>query len=166
MNSQTNIRVCLCLLAGLSAGCASIPESLVSTPSVTLSSVEVVGLGFKSQTFLLSFDVSNSNSFALPVSYVNYGVKLDGQRFASGETAGNFTVPANGREQFAISVDVNLLQTAPQLLSIIRTGVRQQIPYQLSGSLQVDIPLAPSLRYTHDGTIRLDGNMTNAALLH
>lgn len=166
MNRQTNIRVCLLLLAGFLGGCATVSERLLSSPSVELSDVQVLGLGFKSQTFLLSFDVTNPNSFSLPVSHVNYGVKLDGQRFASGETAGNFTVPAGGSEQFAIRVEVDLLRTAPQLLSIFRAGTRQDIPYQLEGRFSVDVPLVPSIQYSHNGSIRLDANITNALLLH
>lgn len=137
------------------AGCATTMEDLVKSPTVRLSSVQVVGLGFNGQTFLLSFDISNPNPFALPVSSVSYGVKLDGQRFASGETPGEFSVPANGDGQFAISVDLDLLQTAPQLLSIVREGVRNDVSYELNGRLAVDIPLAPPVAFRNSGSIRL-----------
>ena len=56
-------------LAGL-GGCASMPESVVSQPKVKLRDVEVVGLGFNAQTFLLTFDVSNPNPFSLPVNRI------------------------------------------------------------------------------------------------
>ena len=141
------------LAFGLSS-CASLPENLVSTPQVSLTNVEVVGLGFKGQTFLLSFDVSNPNPFPLPIRNVRYGVKLDGQRFASGETPCEFTVPANGDSSFAISVDLNLLQTAPQLLSIVRDGTRRDITYELDGQFAVDIPFTPAISYHDRGTIR------------
>jgi len=134
------------------------PESLLSTPSVKLSNVQVVGLGFQTQTFLLSFDVANPNPFPLPVSNVGYGVKLDGQRFASGETASRFTIPADGDASFAISVDLNLLQTAPQLLSIVRDGTRQDVAYELEGRFAVDIPLAPTIKYRNSGRIRLNSS--------
>ena len=142
------------LLVGLSA-CASVAESLVSAPRVKLNNVQVLGLGFDGQTFMLSFDVANPNAFPLPVKNVNYGIKLDGRRFASGETLSDFTVPAEGDTQFAISVDLNLLSTAPALLAIVRDGVRREVPYELEGSLGVDIPLTPPLKYRHSGQIRL-----------
>ncbi len=145
------------LVFGLT-GCATTLENLVESPGVELSDVQVVGLGFNSQTFLLSFDVSNPNSFSLPVSSVSYGIKLDGQRFASGETPSAFSVPANGDTQFAISVDLNLLQTAPQLLSVIRQSVRRDVRYELEGKLAVDIPLAPPLSYRNTGSVRLSTN--------
>ena len=42
-----------------------------------------------------------------------------------------------------ISVDVNLMRTAPQLLFIVKDGVKREIPYVLSGRFEVDIPLVP-----------------------
>jgi LEA14-like dessication related protein len=144
------------LATGLT-GCATTLENFVKSPNIELSNVQVVGLGFSSQTFLLSFDVSNPNPFSLPVSSVSYSLKLDGHRFASGETPSAFSVPANGDTQFAISVDLNMLQTAPQLLSVIRQSVRRDVRYELEGKLAVDIPLAPPVSYRNTGAIRLSG---------
>jgi len=142
-------------LFGLSA-CASLPENLISTPEVKLQGVQVMGLGFKNQTFLLSFSVHNPNPFALPVNHVSYDVRLDGQRFASGKTTSDIAVPAGGDTEFAISVELDLLTTAPQLLSIVRDGARGEIPYVLTGELGVDIPLAPPVTYRNDGAIQLN----------
>ena len=156
MNKQRMIRLNLALLACCMSACASLPESLISTPQVSLSNVQVVGLGFKSQTFLLSFDVVNPNPFPLPVRNVGYGVRLDGQRFASGETASEFTIPADAQTSFAISVDLNLLKTSPQLLSIVRDASRRDIRYELDGRFGVDIPLTPPIKFRHTGVIRLN----------
>lgn len=140
------------------AGCASFPESIISQPEVKLSDVKVVGLGFNNQTFLLSFDIHNPNPFPLPVNHVSYGLRLDGQRFASGKTASDISVPASGDTQFAISVELDLLNTAPQLLSIVRDGARGEVPYELDGQLGIDIPLTPPIAYRTQGTIRLNSN--------
>lgn len=147
--------LCIAFLVINLAGCATTLENLVESPTVALSDVRIIGLGFDSQTFMLSFDVNNPNPFSLPVKSVSYGVKLDGHHFASGETASKFSVPANGDGKFAISVDLNLLQTAPQLLSIVRTSVRKDVAYELEGQLDVDIPLAPPVSYRNAGSIRL-----------
>ena len=156
MRASTAIRLLPVLLACGLAACASLPENPVRSPHVTLSDVQVVGLGFKAQTFLLSFDVDNPNPFPLPVRDIGYELKLDGQRFASGETASRFTVPAGGSSSFSLSVDLNLVQTSPQLLFVIRDGARGEIRYELEGRFGVDMPLAPSVRYRSSGPIRLD----------
>ncbi|MBT8092874.1 MAG: LEA type 2 family protein [Gammaproteobacteria bacterium] len=137
------------------SGCAASLERMLQSPTVELTAVEVLGLGFNNQTFLLSFDVNNPNAFALPIDAVSYGVKLNGQRFASGETASEFSVPAGGDAQFAISVELDLLQTAPQLLSIVREGVRGEIPYELDGKLTLGLPLTAPLSFSNSGAIRL-----------
>ena len=145
----------LALLALAVSGCATTMEDIVKSPSVELRSVEVIGLGFNGQTFLLSFNVENPNPFALPVSSVSYSLILDGQRFASGQTPGEFSVPASGSGEFAISVDLNLLQSAPQLLSIVRQGVRKDVAYELDGRFDINIPLAPAVSFRNTGAIRL-----------
>ena len=67
------------LLALLLSACASVPDSLIDSPRVRLSNVHVVGVGFDSQTFLLSFDVANPNPFPLPIR--GYKVEKPGCRF-------------------------------------------------------------------------------------
>ena len=157
MNSSRRIALLsvLAVTVGLGA-CASLPENLIEKPEVKLRDVQVVGLGFKNQTFLLSFDIRNPNPYPLPVNHIRYGIELDGQRFASGETASDISVPAQGASEFAISVELDLLSTAPRLLSIVREGVRGDIPYELEGELGIDIPLTPPVSYRTEGAIRLD----------
>ena len=144
----------LIVASGLLASCAA-TGTLISAPEVRLTDVEVTSLDFSGQTFRLGFDVSNPNPFPLPVKQIRYGVRLDGQQFAAGETAGNFVVPANGDGEFAISVELDLLKSAPQLLYTVHDGVRRAIPYALEGSLGVDIPFAKPLRFETNGEIRV-----------
>jgi LEA14-like dessication related protein len=139
----------------LLAACAAGGGFTVSSPGVSLNNVKLTQLDFSGQTFLLGFDVSNPNPFPLPVSSVSYGVELDGLRFATGETRGDFVVPANGDGNFAISVQLDLLRTSPRLLHAVRDGVLRDIPYELKGSLGVDIPYAKPLRFQSNGQVRL-----------
>lgn len=147
---RTSLLFAACLLSA----CASTGE-LISTPGVSLKNIEMTNLDFSGQTFLIGFDVSNPNPFPLPITAVSYGVDLDGFRFASGETQGGFTVPASGDSEFAITVELNLLKTAPQLLYIVRDGVKRDIPYALTGKLGVGIPFTKPLEFESSGEIRL-----------
>jgi len=153
MNRRLKTTIVLFSLSLLTA-CASTGE-LISAPNVSLRHVEIADLDFSGQTFLLGFDVTNPNPFPLPVSTVSYGVELDGYRFATGSTKGNFTVPALGDGGFTISVELDLLKTAPQLLYRVRDGLRHDIPYEISGQLGLDIPLTDPVRFSSSGEIRL-----------
>lgn len=145
----------LCVVLG---GCASVPVSGVQTPEVRLTHVECTGFGFSNQTFVLSFNVKNPNPFDLPVSAVSYGLKLEGKRFASGQTSGSFVVPALGSREYAISVDLNLLSTSPELLAAVREGVREQIDYELKGRFVLGLPGTDAVRYRHAGNVQLRGS--------
>ena len=139
----------------LLSGCAG-PGSLVSAPSVDLRNVEITELDLSGQTFLLAFDVDNPNPFPLPVSSITYGVELDGYRFAGGSASGGFTVPASGSAEFAISVELNLLKTAPPLLYIVKDSLEREIPYELRGEFGLDIPATTPLRFRSSGAVRFD----------
>jgi LEA14-like dessication related protein len=140
----------LCLLTA----CVSTGD-LISAPGVSLRNVEIADINFTGQTFLLGFDVTNPNPFPLPVSTVSYAVELDGYRFASGSTAGGFTVPSSGDAEFSISVELDLMKSAPQLLFIVRDSVKRDIPYTLRGKFGLDIPLTEPLRFDTSGVIRM-----------
>lgn len=140
--------------AVLLAGCASM-EQFVSAPDVRLRQVQVESIDVSGQSFLLSFDVTNPNPFPLPISTISYAVALDGHPFASGNTDSSFTVPARGDGEFAISVDLNLLRTAPELLFIARDGFRRDIAYSLNGELGIDLPYAKPVAFGTDGHVRL-----------
>ena len=149
------------VIAGMLTGCAS-TASFVDTPQVNLRNVEVTELDLNSQTFLLDFDVINPNPFPLPIRSVSYGIELDGYRFASGETQGAFTVPASSDGSFALSVDLNLMRTAPQLMFIVRNGVYRDIPYRLKGRFDIDLPFTNPVSFDTTGVIRLEASALSA----
>lgn len=139
------------LLIGLSS-CAT-QRPLVQNPEVALSSVQLESLSLASQKFLLSFDVTNPNAFALPVRNIRYVMLLERQPFASGETASRFSVPANGSGAFDLSVELDLMRTAVSLAPLLRAGSSRPLEYELHGSLAVAIPFAGPLEFSRQGTI-------------
>lgn len=153
MVTRISLRALLLALPLLGA-CATVQNSVLP-PQVSLRSVQVERLDFKNQTFLLAFDVTNPNPISLPIKSVSYGVKLDGMRFASGETSSSFSIPAGGDTEFTISANLDLLNTAPALLSIVRDATHSNIPYQLDGALGVDIPFVEPLTFSANGEIRV-----------
>ena len=136
------------------SACASL-DSAVSEPTVSLRDVSIESVDVDKQTFRLNFDVSNPNPFPLPISRISYGVHLDGHRFASGEANCAIIVPAGSDGVVEISVDLNLLQTAPKLLFIVREASRREIPYELNGRMDLDIPLNPRVPFSQSGSVQL-----------
>lgn len=145
--------VFLAVLLGL-GGCASL-ENVVATPGVSLRNVHAESLALDKQTFLLSFDVTNPNPFPLPLTRIQYGLTLDGKRFASGTTPARLNIPAGSDGEFAIRVEMDLIGTVPDLLFTLREGLNQDIPYSLDGELHTSIPGASPVRFASNGAVRL-----------
>jgi len=147
---RSSIVAATCLL-GACAG----PATLVDSPTIRLAKIESGHMSFSRQTFVLGFDISNPNPFPLPIQVLSYDVSLADERFASGRTEGAFTVPANGDGSFAISVDLDMIQQASRVASLLRAGSQGQIRYELNGSLTVDIPFTRPIPFSNSGTISL-----------
>ena len=133
-------------------------ETFVESPEVTLVRVEAGSLSLTRQTVHLGFDVHNPNAFALPVKSVRYNLRLGEQRFISGETQGDLTVPAGGDSSFVISVDLDVRQQASQLASLLRAGLTEDVAYELSGTLTVNIPFTRPIPFSQQGVISMSGH--------
>ena len=140
---------CTLILAGCAGG------SLMTRPTVQLQSVDVAQATLSGQSLLLGFSVRNPNPYPLPVRGVRYKVRFNDQNFAGGETAGDFTIPANGEGSFAISVDMDLLGSGAQVASLLRAGLSENVHYELHGNLDLALPATPSVAFTHRGSIPL-----------
>jgi LEA14-like dessication related protein len=155
MTHQTAFHTFTCFTACLVLSACAGTEAIVTTPKVDLVSVELEKASLNRQTFLLGFDVSNPNAFPLPVKAIRYRLMFDDERFAGGETAAAFSVPARGSERFVISVELDILNSAAQLSSLVRGGVREHVSYRVDGSLTVDIPFARPLGFASSGVIQV-----------
>jgi LEA14-like dessication related protein len=157
MSLEIERNCCVLLVALFTTACAS-TETLVSQPSVTLNSVELQKVGFRSQTFVLEFGVSNGNAFPLPVESVRYQILFDEEKFAGGETPASFSIPANGEGTFSLSVETDFLGSAAQITSLLSGGIPDYVEYELQGSLSVDIPFVKPLAFSNTGVIPIRKN--------
>ena len=139
----------------LMSACAS-TASLIESPSIRLANIRTGHLGFDRQNFVLEFEIHNPNPFPLPVRAIRYDLQIAEQRFASGESQGEFSVPAAGDGAFAISVELDMLQQASRLTSMLRVGSSGDLPYKLSGDVTVNIPMTRPVPFSSSGSIDLD----------
>ena len=159
MGHIENLRKLFLLLTVASMSACAGTGTVIDSPRVDLIGVELTSASFRRQTFLLRFDVSNPNPFPLPVKAVEYRVDFNDEKFVGGKTQGSFTVPARGDDSFLISVDLDILSTATHLTSLLSGGFRENVSYELGGSLAVDIPFVNPIPFSSSGVI----NMTQTA---
>lgn len=140
------------LLAALALSGCTTGGPAVKPAEVTLDGVEVQGLTVGKQSLTLDFSVSNPNPFPLPVRAIRYELRLGDRKVARGETADRFVVGAEGTGEFAIDVELDLVD------SISRLGfgmLKEPVEYELFGSLSVDLPFAPPVAFSTSGRLVL-----------
>lgn len=137
----------------LLSGCASLQQS-VETPEISLTGLRLVEVGLSRQRYDLTLHVVNPNPIPLPIRGLSYRVQLAGERFAEGETARAFTVPASGATDFELAVTTDLLRTFTTLQRLLGEG-EQTLEYELGGQLQVDLPFVRALPFSSSGAIDL-----------
>ncbi|MFK8016191.1 MAG: LEA type 2 family protein [Gammaproteobacteria bacterium] len=136
------------------SGCSTLTNS-VESPTLSLSNVTMLQSNLLEQRYRLTLRVQNPNGIGLPVKGMNYAVKFAGIDFASGVTPNSFRIPANGEHLVDIDVTTNLLRSAQQLMRYFKDDP-DTLDYQLSGSIQVDIPFVGAVPFTKSGTVNFN----------
>lgn len=142
----------LLIIASLT-GCETL-QSQVERPSVKLAGISLLEAGLIRQVYGVTLEVDNPNGFTLPIKSVNYAVKVGGQQFATGLTPNGFSIPANGSDQIQVEVSTNLLESLGHLGRML-SGSPQELDYELSGDIQIDLPLVGPIPFNQAGTIPL-----------
>lgn len=135
------------------ASCSTLQQQ-VQQPTVRLANIAFLGGDLRQQSYGLTLEVENPNGFALPVRVVNYQVRLADKDFASGATSSPFSIPANGSDQVQIQVNTNLLDSISHLAALLQGGARE-VEYNLSGNVEINLPLVGAIPFSQSGIIPL-----------
>jgi len=136
----------------LLGGCALAPK--FTTPQLTIVGVKLEGSDLLAQRLKVRVHVQNPNDRSLPVKGIDYTLDVDGQPFASGESAGSFVVPALGEAEFDMNVTTNMAGTLVRLLAR-SSEARASVPYRLSGKIALSQGWLQSIPFEQHGTFSL-----------
>ncbi len=141
-----------------SSACSSLNtlKQIVEPPKVSLADVKLVSAGLLEQRYRLSLRVQNPNSVPIPINGLEYKVSLGGSEFARGVSANSFTLPATGEDVVEIDVSTNLLDSARHVYSLLKSG-EDNLDYNLSGNVKVNLPFVKSLPFSRSGQVNLRG---------
>jgi LEA14-like dessication related protein len=136
----------------LLGGCVLAPK--LTTPRLTIVGVRLEGSDLLAQRLRVRVHVQNPNDRTLPVKGIDYTLDVDGQPFASGESAGSFVVPALGEAEFDMNVTTNMAGTLVRLLTS-SSEARASVPYRLSGKIALSQGWLQSIPFEQHGTFSL-----------
>jgi LEA14-like dessication related protein len=151
--ARTAALVATLLSAAVLVSCALAPK--FETPKLSVVDVQIQSSDLWAQRLKVRMHVQNPNDLALPIKGIAYTIEVDGQQFASGESATSFVVPARGEAEFDMNVTTNM---AAALLKLLAHGpdVRgQSVPYRLSGKVSLSQGLLHSIPFDEQGTFKL-----------
>lgn len=137
----------------LVSACALAPR--LEAPQLTIVGVQVVGSDLLAQRLKLRVHVDNPNNVTLPIAGIEYTLEVEGEPFATGESAASFVVPALGSAEFDMNVTTNVAGTLIRLLS--RGTDAQNVSYRLSGKVSLSSGWMRSIPFEQRGSFRLSG---------
>jgi LEA14-like dessication related protein len=138
--------------AALLAACALAPK--LEAPKLSIVDAQILSTDLWSQRLRVRLRVQNPNDRALPVKGLEYTIEVEGQQFASGESATSFVVPAMGEAEFDTNVTTNL---AGALMKLLARGANagHDVSYRLSGKVSLSEGFLRSIPFDERGTFRL-----------
>jgi LEA14-like dessication related protein len=143
----------VCAVSALfTAGCVLTPK--FTMPTLTVAGVQVEGGDLLEQRLKVRVHVANPNDRRLPIKGVAYTLEIEGQPFASGESAQSFVVPALGETEFDMNVTTNM---AGMLMRLLARGpdALQSVSYHLTGKVALSEGWLQSIPFEQRGTVRL-----------
>jgi LEA14-like dessication related protein len=146
--------VAVASIAFLTTGCAALN---VQKPAAAVTGMNVRGVDANGFTLDFTVDVTNPNSFTLPVAATDYQLRVGGAGVLDGKAKPSGSIPANGTVGVILPVTVGFDNLLKAEQAIRDSG--GNVPFDLSGGLsfETNSPLAPSVRVplNYSGTLPL-----------
>lgn len=114
------------------SACATLSQN-IRKPEVSLTNVQVSGLGNSDMTLVFNLALKNPNAMDLRASGLNYQLELNGKQFAQGELDEEIRLEANGESTVKLPIQVQYQQLFESLSHIFNTGKTQ---YNLTGDFK------------------------------
>lgn len=107
-------------------------KGIAETPTVQVHKVEMGNFNLNGGSAIFVLNISNPNSFPIPLTGFNYGLNLNGIEVANGVKEQRITIGAKQSQKLEVPLSLsftNMLNMLPNLLST------RQANYSLGGSL-------------------------------
>jgi len=141
-NIQTLIKATfLVLVAGITISC-EVVEQAIEKPTVYVKEVKYHPISLKEGQLDSQMQISNPNSFALPLRNMTYDLKLNDRLFANSKLAFDKNIPAKGMIELHVPIRFEYGELLHGISSII---THQDIKFRLEGKIDlglIEIPFS------------------------
>ena len=131
----------------------SIP--LLNSPNIRVSSLNVQNISFTKADLLLNMEFDNPNAFGIEINGFDYGLEINGDRWAEGESLANTAIGSKQTRQLSIPISLNISEIGLSAYRLL-TGSGE-----LNYSLQGNFDLGTTHPLLDQTTLQLDrsGNL-------
>ena len=109
-------------------------------PAVRVARIGMTELSVTRVRAEVAIGVESDNAVELPIERFDYGLQLAGVPVARSTLAPDAALPADGRAELVIPIDVNPLSTGRALVQALSAG---RVDYAVDGGLELGTPLGP-----------------------
>jgi LEA14-like dessication related protein len=127
----------------------------VKTPEISVTGLKLRQMSLMEQRGQLAIRLHNPNRIALGVRAFRYRVEMSGQRFAKGQTAEPFRIPARDATSFDVDVRLSMLKLAGSLVGAL-LAPRPTLEYRITGEIELALPWLPPIPFSYTGQVDLE----------
>lgn len=124
-------------------------KGIAEPPGVSVQDVSFERFSWQGGEAVFTLQLSNPNSFALPLTGVDYALSLNGVEVGKGSREQSLQIPAKQSRSVEFPLRLSFVNMASVLPGLMRQGTMQ---YQLRGA--VHLPLF-NIPFTRSGSTRL-----------
>ncbi|NGP76042.1 LEA type 2 family protein [Balneolaceae bacterium YR4-1] len=136
----------------------SIP--MLNSPSISVNSLKVQNLSLSRADLLLNMEFNNPNAFGIVINGFDYGLDINGDRWAEGESLANTSIGSKESRQLSIPISLNITEIGISAYRLL-TGTGE-LNYSLDGNFNLGTthPLLDqtNLKVDRSGSLPLTGN--------
>ena len=135
-------------------GCAGVGNTL-EQPKINLANIRVEEMTGLETAFLVQLRVFNTNDTDLNISGIECDLDINDQRFATGVSKTDVTIPSYGSELISVTVYTSVLSMVRSIMSLPH---HQELSYRLEGKLRIngESMLLPTLPFKSEGKVSLE----------
>lgn len=154
---STVIRLILILsVFGLVNACASGSRLRPLSPEVSFAGISIKKASLFLQTFEVSLNVDNPNSFDVPLEYLDYELFFNGVKIGSGSQKDNYDLKAKSVTQVPLELQTNIISLMSKLGKANQKATGNK--YQIKGQAKLKNWSARSFK--KEGEVDLDSIMS------
>jgi LEA14-like dessication related protein len=126
-------------------------------PTISVQTLSLDKLNFSGATLTLNLAVDNPNAFSIALDKLNYDLKVNGKRWASGDMQSLGAISSQQKNMIRLPVSLNFIELGSGLYGLLNSG--DNLNYSLSGKLDAssDHPLIGNfaMPFDNNGLVKL-----------